>query len=497
MRKFLLFFIVLTLIIPFNFVKAEDLASKLKGRILLQVESKGEAWYVNPDNSKRYYLGRPADAFQVMRELGLGISNKDYNSFKGIAPKRLSGKILLKVEDSGKAYYVNPVNLKKYYLGRPADAFKVMRELGLGITNKDLDKISKSDESDQSNLTTLSNAEIIKKLKPAVVFIQTNSGSGSGMIIESDGYILTNAHVVKGVSDCTIKYSDNSLSLSSVVGRDENVDLALLKVNKSGLSKVEMGDSDRVNQGDEVFSLGYPFGIQDEVSFKEGTISRRIKDGNETYLETSAEIHPGNSGGSLVNKYGQVIGINTAMYGRSIQGVILGETIKLAIPINVAKNLLPALKTGRSVILPESSQEEEPPQPTCQESINSIEIVEEYYKTSILSDMDADLLPTSNQIKTFGLIKNKSSTCIVYDIKIKITILDNNSGLKQEEVTYLKSNSNRFINLSISPQTTTAFKAIITAYQPFIVTFNYFDQKLKDGVVVNQQIISAEWVPSS
>jgi len=126
---------------PTNFSSAEGLQTRLKGRILLQVESNGEAWYVNPDNENRYYLGRPADAFQIMRELGLGISNKDFNSFNGYAPSRLSGKILLKVEDSGKAYYVNPVDLKMYYLGRPADAFQIMRELGLGITNDDLDNI--------------------------------------------------------------------------------------------------------------------------------------------------------------------------------------------------------------------------------------------------------------------------------------------------------------------------------------------------------------------
>ena len=119
----------------------QTLTERLKGYILLQVEAKGAAWYLNPNDGKRYYLGRPDDAFQVMRNLGLGISNKDFNSFGSKAPSRLSGKILLKVEDNGKAYYVNPVDLKMYYLGRPADAFQLMRELALGISNTNIRKI--------------------------------------------------------------------------------------------------------------------------------------------------------------------------------------------------------------------------------------------------------------------------------------------------------------------------------------------------------------------
>lgn len=123
-------------------------AASLDGRILLQVEEKGEAWYVNPEDGKRFYLGRPENAFDLMRSFGLGASDKDIGYYqKTKAPQRLSGKILLQVQDKGQAFYVNPLNLKLYYLGRPADAFYLMRSLALGISNNDLNKIKISDLS--------------------------------------------------------------------------------------------------------------------------------------------------------------------------------------------------------------------------------------------------------------------------------------------------------------------------------------------------------------
>lgn len=207
----------------------------------------------------------------------------------------------------------------------------------------------------------LTNAEIIKKVKPATVYIETSDSAGSGMIIDSTGYILTNAHVVTGASVAKIKLSDSRVFSASVVGRDENVDLAVLKISGSDFPKVTLGNSDEVAQGDEVFTLGYPFGLEGDVSFKEGTISRKISDGTTTYLETSAEIHPGNSGGPLVNKYGEVIGINTAAFGKSIQGIAVGETIKLAIPINTTIKLIPELKMGRNIVLPKKPIKYVPP----------------------------------------------------------------------------------------------------------------------------------------
>lgn len=126
---------------------ASPLANRLSGKILLQVEDKGKAWYVSPDqDNQRVYLGSPEMAFAIMREFGLGISNADLarfinddlNSF----PARLAGKILLAVEAHGEAYYINPDTLVGHYLGRPADAFAIMKNQALGITNADLEEIS-------------------------------------------------------------------------------------------------------------------------------------------------------------------------------------------------------------------------------------------------------------------------------------------------------------------------------------------------------------------
>ena len=121
-----------------------SLSTRLKGRILLQTEGKGEAWYVNPSDGKKYYLGRPTDAYNLMRRFGLGISNKDFAALSKSPQSwsRLAGKILIKTEDSGRAYYFDPVTLKLSYLGRPTDAFNIIRKLGLGVSNANLNKIS-------------------------------------------------------------------------------------------------------------------------------------------------------------------------------------------------------------------------------------------------------------------------------------------------------------------------------------------------------------------
>lgn len=176
MKKILTIITLLT-IIPLATNADTTIATKLSGRILIQVESHGEAWYVNPSDNKRYYLGRPQDAFELMKKLSVGISNSDlnkiipqveagqvdsdsdgysdeaelknnYNPFgsgklnvdTAFTAKNL-GKIFLQVEKNGQAWYVHPTDQKRYFLGRPSDAFAIMKKLGLGITNKNIETI--------------------------------------------------------------------------------------------------------------------------------------------------------------------------------------------------------------------------------------------------------------------------------------------------------------------------------------------------------------------
>ena len=114
--------------------------SRLAGQILIQVESHGEAWYVNPKDNKRYYLGRPDDAFNLMKTLSLGISEKEFASWANLAPTWAEGGLYLRPQSHGEAYYVD-LNRHTHYLGRPLDAWLLLKSQGLGITNKDLAKV--------------------------------------------------------------------------------------------------------------------------------------------------------------------------------------------------------------------------------------------------------------------------------------------------------------------------------------------------------------------
>lgn len=151
MRRTLVALFFSVLIWPCVAVAGSDVAERVRGRIVLEVEQNGEGWYVSPADGLRYELGRPEQAWQVMRAFALGISNQNLSLIPtaeepafyphNALQERLAGRILLQVESHGEAWYVHPVDLRRYYLGRPADALQVMRTLGLGISSNDLASI--------------------------------------------------------------------------------------------------------------------------------------------------------------------------------------------------------------------------------------------------------------------------------------------------------------------------------------------------------------------
>ncbi|MBU1167630.1 hypothetical protein KKC60_04455 [Patescibacteria group bacterium] len=233
MKKFLVALLALVFVVTPFVTQAGDstsIAEKVKGRILLQVQSNGEAWYVNPANLNRYYLGRPTDAFDIMRFLSLGVTDADlakvpeYNSNSSgdqSMVNRVKGRILLQVEQNGEAWYVSPVNGKRYFMGRPADAFQLMRNLGLGVTNDDLGTITTDTTDDNTETVRSGDANVILSADPqsdGVNLSWTKSNRGSNFkyykVVRSetnDDPTYSKDGYIKAVSNIdTLTYTDSS-----------------------------------------------------------------------------------------------------------------------------------------------------------------------------------------------------------------------------------------------------------------------------------------------
>jgi serine protease Do len=166
---------------------------------------------------------------------------------------------------------------------------------------------------------------------------------GSGFVISSDGYIVTNNHVVEDVDDIEVAFADGTALAADVVGRDPATDLALIRVvSDVPLTPLPLGDSGSLRPGDWVIAIGNPFGLEHTVTA--GIVSalhrRNIGAGRyDDFIQTDAAINPGNSGGPLIDLRGQVVGINTAINPRA-------NTIGFAVPVNMAKDILPSLRTA-------------------------------------------------------------------------------------------------------------------------------------------------------
>ena len=172
---------------------------------------------------------------------------------------------------------------------------------------------------------------------------------GSGVIVDRDGYILTNNHVVKDADEIKIKLSDGREFKGKVIGTDPNTDLAVIKIDSNHLPVVKWGDSDRLRVGETVLAFGNPYGLSQTVTSGIVSATGRANVGiadYEDFIQTDAPINPGNSGGALINIRGELIGINTAIFSTS--GGYQG--IGFAIPSNMAKSVMDSLiKKGKVV----------------------------------------------------------------------------------------------------------------------------------------------------
>src|SRR6059036_644741 len=199
--------------------------------------------------------------------------------------------------------------------------------------------------------------ELAERLKPALVQVRVKRAvevhaegtdpmggpeerrsSGSGFVTRQDGYLVTNAHVVTGAERIQVKLSDGRRFEARLVGQDDRVDLALIKIDATGLPVAALGDSNRLRVGEFVLALGHPFGLEQTVSF--GIVSRKgaplmVAAPGFDFIQTDAAVNPGNSGGPLVNMAGEVVGVNS-MAARN-------GSIGFAIPVNLIKGLLPQL----------------------------------------------------------------------------------------------------------------------------------------------------------
>lgn len=174
-------------------------------------------------------------------------------------------------------------------------------------------------------------------------------GEGSGVIVDPEGYIVTNFHVIRGAAQATVQLADGrTIRDVKIVGVDPHTDLAVLKINAGKqLPTVPWGDSDKLEVGDQVLAVGNPYGLDRTVTA--GIVSAKDRQGNtvfgrQEFLQTDAAVNPGNSGGPLVNLKGEVVGINTAIYGRSYQG------ISFAIPSRLAHDVYERLRTTGKVV---------------------------------------------------------------------------------------------------------------------------------------------------
>ena len=174
---------------------------------------------------------------------------------------------------------------------------------------------------------------------------ETPRGVGSGFILTADGYIMTNAHVVDGADEVIVTLTDKREFKAKIIGADKRTDVAVVKIEATGLPAVKIGDTNRIRAGEWVMAIGSPFGLENTVTA--GIVSAKQRDTGDylPFIQTDVAINPGNSGGPLINMRGEVIGINNQIYSRS--GGSMG--ISFAIPIDEAMRVSDQLRSSGRV----------------------------------------------------------------------------------------------------------------------------------------------------
>jgi len=271
-----------------------------------------------------------------------------------------------------------------------------------------LSEASAEDSSQGASLVTdcLTAADVYEQVRPAVVeitstlgssgpFGQQGSGTGTGIMIDSDGHILTNYHVVEGATGIEVRFNDGSISSAELVGSDPANDLAVIQVDTSGLepTAAELGDSNAMRVGDPVLAIGSPFNLEGTLTqgivsavdrtYSSGASTRPIRE----MIQTDAAVNPGNSGGPLLNCQGEVIGINTLLENPTGENVNVG--VAFAVAINTANRSLTQMLAGKTVSHPWLGIAGEDVTPAVADLLG-VETDSGVYVTLVSSDSPAD-----------------------------------------------------------------------------------------------------------
>ena len=299
-------------------------------------------------------------------------------------------------------------------------------------------------------------AAIIAKAEPAIVAVTINGGpnnangaAGTGFIITPDGYIATNNHVVEGATSIQVQFTNGNVVPAKTGGRDPSTDLAVLKIDGTGLPAVSLGDSNAVQIGDAVVAIGNALALQGGLSVTNGIISglnRQVPEQNGAVLvgmlQTDAAINPGNSGGPLLNAQGQVIGINTAV---ATPGE--AQNIGFAIPISPASLVLTDLRTGRKPAFLGISTQDLTPEIASQLNISVAQ-------GAVITQVSSGTPAATAGLKKNDVIVQIGSVSIKNSADVQTAVRSHNPG-DTVSVVFVRNGSRQTVNAKLTTRPTT------------------------------------------